>query len=605
MQKSQRGLLQTLLCQVLRADPDLVTAVCPEHHPNEPWSLLDLKAAFRRLAEVSSSSASCFCFFIDALDEYEGREEDIIRVPQSLSQLPSIKVCVSSRPSIAFETVLTHSEGMLVVQNFTLDDMQHYIHGMLAENVDFKQLIAKDPRCELLAKGVWLWVFLVVRDLLRDVSGKEDYATLEKRLDHIPPTLEQYFERILDQIDPFFKEQAAQILLMASAAPYTMPVFTLHLLEIERANPDYALHEFDAPSSHEEFKQICDSWAIRLKTRCRDLLKVSGPELTVPISPFRESRVDFLHRSVRDFLQKDFSRKLRQMAPPGFNEYLSLGRAMIVLLQPSFDRFVDHPDPHALDCALYYANKIGASGNSAVQLEFIDAIRQIVDRDIEQGLFISKWSLVLPEFGPVGTASQPNFLSLAVGYRLTQYVKSKDDEVRKFSGPHHLRSLLISFALFPCFWDRNAKGITPCALSYPIDEELVAYLLSVGANVNEGVKHLFYKLRAEQRIRTALGHLGGLGSRNYQDPDLRQNWFSIAKLLVEHGGQLPIDEEDHDRDKVQTFKKTQASFSGIFSSEQIDILRAVEKAYLARRSRWSTHLLRFVMWPKTTKSISD
>ena len=56
MQKSQRGLLQTLLCQILRTDPDLVTSVCPNHNPNEPWGCNDLMTAFKRLTEVSSST---------------------------------------------------------------------------------------------------------------------------------------------------------------------------------------------------------------------------------------------------------------------------------------------------------------------------------------------------------------------------------------------------------------------------------------------------------------------------------------------------------------------------------------------------------------------
>jgi hypothetical protein len=79
---------------------------------------------------------------------------------------------------------------------------------MLEEHVDFKRLLAEDPRCSLLipeiasrAQGVWLWVFFVVKDLIHDIEGKEDYDLLKQRLDVVPGKLEESFERIMDRID--------------------------------------------------------------------------------------------------------------------------------------------------------------------------------------------------------------------------------------------------------------------------------------------------------------------------------------------------------------------------------------------------------------------
>ncbi|KAI0535892.1 hypothetical protein GGR58DRAFT_477563 [Xylaria digitata] len=77
MQKSHQGLLQTLLYQILEADPSLCDVLCPEHHHGTPWSMQELTTAFERLS-TTSKVTSMFCCFIDGLDEYQGPEETLI-----------------------------------------------------------------------------------------------------------------------------------------------------------------------------------------------------------------------------------------------------------------------------------------------------------------------------------------------------------------------------------------------------------------------------------------------------------------------------------------------------------------------------------------------
>ncbi|UQC88775.1 uncharacterized protein CLUP02_14300 [Colletotrichum lupini] len=74
MQKSQLGLLQTLLYEVLKEVPDLIEQVCGSRWSwSEPtltdiWDKGELLTAFGMLAKQSEISAK-FCFFIDGLDE--------------------------------------------------------------------------------------------------------------------------------------------------------------------------------------------------------------------------------------------------------------------------------------------------------------------------------------------------------------------------------------------------------------------------------------------------------------------------------------------------------------------------------------------------------
>ena len=101
MQKSQQGLLQTLLYHVLRQCRSLVRKVCPSRWRDaDPvdlkWTLPEPLNAFDKLRNHTIDSAS-LCFCIDGVDEYEGNHNDIIGLIDSFSSSSDIKVCVASR----------------------------------------------------------------------------------------------------------------------------------------------------------------------------------------------------------------------------------------------------------------------------------------------------------------------------------------------------------------------------------------------------------------------------------------------------------------------------------------------------------------------------
>ena len=87
MQKSQTGLLRSLLYQILRQYPALIRIACPDQwHADEPthlfrngWSDEELSMAFKRLSEQRSLSVK-ICIFVDGLDEYHGEHRDVISI---------------------------------------------------------------------------------------------------------------------------------------------------------------------------------------------------------------------------------------------------------------------------------------------------------------------------------------------------------------------------------------------------------------------------------------------------------------------------------------------------------------------------------------------
>ena len=74
MQKSQVGIFQSLLYQILKAIPRLIPIVCQERPEHEIWETDELKAVFERIAAQTDLEVR-FCFFVDGLDEYNGAEE--------------------------------------------------------------------------------------------------------------------------------------------------------------------------------------------------------------------------------------------------------------------------------------------------------------------------------------------------------------------------------------------------------------------------------------------------------------------------------------------------------------------------------------------------
>ena len=103
LQKSQQGLLQSLLFQLLSRCPRLIPVVCPDlwgkceseillEHSLPNWTLEELFRALEILQNQDLSDIR-LCAFIDGLDEYNGDHWDIINMIFKLTSSPSIKIC--------------------------------------------------------------------------------------------------------------------------------------------------------------------------------------------------------------------------------------------------------------------------------------------------------------------------------------------------------------------------------------------------------------------------------------------------------------------------------------------------------------------------------
>jgi hypothetical protein len=192
-QRSQQGLLKTLLFEILNQQADLIPIVLPSTWARtysgelgdkagifeEQWTLRRLTEGLQRLVHQQFIPLR-LCFFIDGLDEFNGNHEEIVELFKELAAVsPNVKFCISSRPWVVFE------EGFkgfpcLRLQDLSQKDINHYVNRSLATSSVFRGLVEGDPRSarafsgEIVEKaaGVFVWVILVVRSLLSGIRNR-------------------------------------------------------------------------------------------------------------------------------------------------------------------------------------------------------------------------------------------------------------------------------------------------------------------------------------------------------------------------------------------------------------------------------------------------
>ena len=500
MQKSQLGLLQSLLHEILGQCSSWIPTVCPSRwqklvftsNDTEPWTRAELLETLDRLTKQDLLDVK-FCFFIDGLDEYEGDHPDLIRTLENLAALPSVKMCVASRPWNEFVDAFGEaSDQNLLLQDLTRDDIQLYVQSTLRENSHFSRLAKNDPRCgELvtdivnLAQGVFLWVTLVVRSLLRGLKNADDISDLQGRLRRLPPDLEAYFQHMFDSIDDFYHEQTARIFQLTVEAIRPLSVTAVSYCEKEKKDLDYAFKLKTRPLSDAEIEGTYETIQTRLNARCRDLLEVNtDPNANL----YFRYKVDFLHRTVRDFLKTPHMRRmLASWTDKNFDAKQSLCRALLAQIK-SLPMKAEYTTKQSdlfvlVDDFMHYSHEIEKAGGT-LNIASIDALDHAVSMYINpnQGPHWTNWtdngsSEIFDEYG------QKTFLAFAVEEPLLQYVANKLDAQPQMIREKRGRPLL-DYALRP--WPFAGLGRSYRA-SGDVDPEIVRLLLHRGADPNESI----------------------------------------------------------------------------------------------------------------------
>ena len=234
LQKNATGLLRSLLYQLAVYWPDLVdlagwnsgtatgtVTISQSLHHLAEWTDQRLLSVLKRLLDQKPKSLS-ICAFVDGLDEFIGDEELLLDIVRIFGDASQCKICVSSRPEQAFRQDFRLCP-QLRVQDLNHDDMERTVTGELSPHLK-KYSITDEVRNSLVnelmdkAQGVFLWLDLMIKILIKGLRNGDTYEKLHSRLEKTPDTIDGIYTHILKSLDPLYQEESTKYFSVLLAA---------------------------------------------------------------------------------------------------------------------------------------------------------------------------------------------------------------------------------------------------------------------------------------------------------------------------------------------------------------------------------------------------
>lgn len=322
LQKSHEGVLRSLLRQILAQRPDITPILFPglAHHLQRLESdehagilsiqSLELQKAFDMLSNNVPEDVALF-LMIDGIDEYSGDLFEFCKLLMRLGKNSSIKILMSSRPVPACSHRFAQYPS-LRMQDLTHDDIERYIDEelmvdpLLQDMDSLEQGLATQIKQALVEKasGVFLWIVLVVKDLLVGLGDYDDPAALQSRIDKLPSDLEHLYDHMLARLAEDHQKEGSMLLQIIKRG-LEFQGHRLGALQLSFANFSHTT----LPSSIQQNVLTLNEERLRIKmidgrlrSRCCGLVEVQY--LKNRKTAFTKPRVGFIHRTVVEYLNQ-------------------------------------------------------------------------------------------------------------------------------------------------------------------------------------------------------------------------------------------------------------------------------------------------------------
>lgn len=552
LEMSQEGLLRSILYDTLYQCPELTVNCFPEYsemfelfgiEPNQSIQWPALLRGTKRL--IKAGKQRKFFLFIDGLDEFDGDHTELIKLINHLTDYQNIKICVSSRPWNVFEDAFKNSPN-LMLQDLTQPDFVHFIKTNFDGNPGYAELAEEDPAfahtliedIARKASGIFLWVSLVVRSLLIGLTNGDRIFDLKKRLESLPPDLEGLFRRMLDNLDPLYLEHGSQLFQIIRAARVAPTLLCLSFAD--EPDPE-SVFRFPVTSlTTRELHSRAERMRRRLNSRCRGLLELAthqeeedeiddalrkiahasalsncedeysdadrNDETNSKVDPAKTqglacSKVEYLHRTVRDFITRDDVWAEIKAAAPSYNPHLALCRAYLYQFKTLNMGFSDL-NSHSLTITMRTDVKDGKIWDAftwCVQYA-VDSEKTTYELPIKlldelgrvAGICRPKPNTHVGLFRPSGLCwcaaasdeATGAFLPLAVALQLTSYLKAKLPHSQALKQNQKRKSLLhVAIEDYQTFLSLD-KDRPACVHNAP-NEGIIRLLLEHGEDPNQ------------------------------------------------------------------------------------------------------------------------
>jgi hypothetical protein len=327
-QKSETGLLRSILYQILRGRPDLIRQVLPtqfqiaeeEALTGELPSFRACREAIATLALLTSEPASPvfisprICIFIDGLDEFDHDQTEIASFLLDLSNNHfGFKAVISGRPLIPFESVFS-SCPQIRLQDLTEADIRRFVYESLNDSHERRQheRIVTGRSFELFdsicnrANGVFVWVALTVKTLRDALREGDSFDELFMILDELPTELEALYQHMFDKRRPHHRRQAAQYFRIVEHFQSTCPNRPLPLLYFTFIDENINMRRGAkriSNSNDANLYERCRETEKRIRAKSCGLIEVHHAENRFGDDVLIEAEVQYFHDSVREFLR--------------------------------------------------------------------------------------------------------------------------------------------------------------------------------------------------------------------------------------------------------------------------------------------------------------
>lgn len=343
LQRNLRGLLCSLTHQLLSGQPGLIDKILSDFKvTNEndsigDWEISHLVTIFKCI--VMHHNRPIF-FLIDGVDEAADAEE-IIKFLTSSITLRNTKWCISSRGEQIFQQAFSKYKGFKLSE-YTRDDMLAFSQKEIQEalaNIQGYETMYTEPFLEELqhilvdkAEGVYLWLVLALESIKRGLQNYDEEDTIRSRLRKLPTGLEELYADMWDRLgedQDIYREEAVRyfkllITQRTLAEEYQKqyegfnfrPEWSLTLFQTMLAQHDELQRKF-LDESYElqlsDLEKKCSGTMKAISIKTAGLLVGTGKsksrwsDLKVraeysQLGHYAASRIDFLHRTLFDFL---------------------------------------------------------------------------------------------------------------------------------------------------------------------------------------------------------------------------------------------------------------------------------------------------------------
>ncbi|KAL8637496.1 MAG: hypothetical protein Q9228_005239 [Teloschistes exilis] len=293
-QKSVAGLLRSLLYQIAAQWEGMVDLSSDDS--DDPgtlellrtWTDQRLLSTLKRFLDQKPTTV-VFCTFIDGLDEIAEDEDQLLEIIGVISDSPGCKVCVSSWPEQIFRQEFRECR-QLRVQDLNAEDLTKMALEILKPclgknmpdscgNLDLfwfvENLVHK-------AEGVFLWLNLMIKDIIRGANHEDTIDELSRRIKNTPATINGLYQQMLQRLDPEYLSDAFFFLrycmILRAGSELDIHVSLLGLICADDTNWEYVKNADRAHFCELSFDGICKTFHQRLIGPCGGFIDISDDQ---------------------------------------------------------------------------------------------------------------------------------------------------------------------------------------------------------------------------------------------------------------------------------------------------------------------------------------